>query len=211
MTSHGKKPRPLTREDRKYKDDRLFIIATEDTHAPDQYFRVFGNARIHVTVLPTKDGLSSPEHVFQRLDAFREEFQTTEDDEFWLMLDTDHWIEPNHVATFRSVCTEAVQKGYELAHSNPCFEVWLLLHVTDLDAGEQFQRCADVEQRLRDVLGEYSKRRINREKFSRDDAMTAVERAEKLDGASDDRWPAKTGSHVYRVVKKLLQGLNAEE
>ena len=211
MTLRCKKPRPLIRKDRKYRDDRFFVIATEDTHAPNRYFSVFRNPRIHVSVLPTKDGLSSPKHVSQRLDEFREKFQTIEEDEFWLMLDTDHWTEPNHIANFQKVCAEARKKGFHLAHSNPCFEIWLLLHVMDLDASEQFERCADVEERLRDVLGEYSKPRINCEKFSRDAATIAIERAETLDKSSDDRWPQKTGSHVYRVVKKLLEGLNAEE
>ena len=93
-----------------------------------------------------------------------------------------------------------------MAHSNPCFEIWLLLHITDLDVSEQFGRCQNVVQRLKDTLGEYSKRSIDCERFSRDAAMIAVDRAEKLDESPDDRWPQKTGSHVYRVVKKLLQG-----
>jgi hypothetical protein len=204
MNLRCKKPRPLTREDKTYRDDRLFVIATEDTYAPDQYFHVFRNPRIHVRVLPTEGGLSAPEHVLQRLDGFVNDFQTMEEDELWLMLDTDHWAEPNHIASFNQVCAQATQKGFGLAHSNPCFETWLLLHVTDLDPGEQFERCADVIERLKRVLGDYSKRNIDSTRFSLDAAVIATERAEKLDESPGGRWPQKTGSHVYRVVKKLL-------
>lgn len=204
MKLRCKKARPLTREESTYRDDRLFIIATEDTHAPKQYFEIFQNPRIKVNILPTEGGLSAPEHVFERLDDFMREYQTMEEDEFWLMLDTDHWVEPNHIAGFNRVCIEATQKGFRLAHSNPCFEVWLLLHVTDLDASEQFRRCQDVVQRLKDTLGGYTKRSIDRDRFSPETAAVAVARAEKLDDSPGDRWPQKTGTHVYRVVKQML-------
>ncbi len=208
MTLRSRKPRPLTREEKTFRDDRLFVIATEDTHAPDQYFRVFGNSRIQVRILPTErgSGLSSPAHVLERLDGFQAEFEWHEDDEFWLMLDTDHWVEASHIAGLTRVCAEAVEKGFQLAHSNPCFEIWLLLHFAGPDTGEQFGKCKDVELRLNDILGGYSKRRIGPDRFTPEAIEMAVARAEKLDGAPDDRWPRKTGSHVYRVVKKLLQG-----
>ncbi len=138
MNLRCKKPRPLTREEKTYRDDRLFVIATEDTHAPEQYFRLFRNPRIKVHVLPTERGLSAPAHVFQRLEDFLDEFELAEDDELWLMLDTDRWVEANHIANFIEVCKRATQKGFQLAHSNPCFEIWLLLHVVDLDANGQF-------------------------------------------------------------------------
>jgi hypothetical protein len=206
MNLRWKKPRPLTREDKKYRDDRLFVIATEDTHAPDRYFRIFMDGRIHVLVLPTEGGRSAPEHVLTRLDDYVKEFDLMEDDERWLMLDTDHWVEPNHIANFNLVCAQATQKGFKLAHSNPCFEIWLLFQVTDLDAGDQFKRCKEAVQRLKDTLGKYSKRRIDPTHFSLENAVIAVRRAEKLDQSPGDRWPQKTGSHVYKIVKMLLPG-----
>ncbi len=208
MTLRSNKRRPLTRKEKKYRDDRLFIIATEDTYCPTHYFDLFHNSRIHVHVLPTREGRSAPEHVLRRLNDYVEEHETMEEDEFWLVLDTDHWTEPNHIASFSEVCTEASQKGFQSAHSNPCFELWLLLHLTDLDTNEQFARCEEVVERLKAILGGYSKKRgIDPTHFSPEARILAVDRAENLDGdsPSGDRWPQKTGSHVYRLVKKLLQ------
>ena len=42
---------------------------------------------------------SAPEHVLERLDQYQEEYELGADDEFWLMLDTDHWTGPGHVKT----------------------------------------------------------------------------------------------------------------
>ena len=204
MSLRCKKPRPLTREEKPYRDARLFVIATEDTYAPNQYFQLFRNTRIKVLVLPTEEGLSAPQHVLERLDRYIAEYDLDEDDERWLMLDTDHWIEPNHIANFRYVCADAIRKGFQLAHSNSCFEVWLLLHLRDLDPSEQFNRYEDVVDHLRDILGGYSGRNIDYERFTLETAADAARRAEELDQSSTERWPQKTGSHVYRVVKKLL-------
>jgi hypothetical protein len=204
MTLHRKKPRPLSRQDRPTRDARIIVIATEDTYAPQRYFRLFRNPRIHTRVLPTQGGLSSPKDVLDRLNKFLDESKLLEDDEFWLMLDTDHWIEPSHIGNFNQVCTEALQKGYQLAHSNPCFEFWLLLHVLPLKGATQFDRCAAVKERLKGVLGEYTKNTIDIKRFSHESIRNAIEQAEALDSAPGARWPDSTGTHVYKVVRKLL-------
>jgi hypothetical protein len=204
MNLKRKRSRPLVRDGETNRDANLVIIATEDTHAPKQYFRIFGTPRIQVHVLPTEAGLSSPRHVLDRLSDYIEEYRMMDEDEFWLMLDTDHWIVPNHLPNFTQVCTEAMQKGFSLAHGNPCFEVWLLLHATDLGPDDQFQKGEEVEGRLREELGSYNKCRLNCDYYSLDHAARAVERAERLDEDRNDRWPQKTGTHVYRLVKRFL-------
>jgi hypothetical protein len=206
MNLRCRKPRPLTREDKTFRDDRLFIIATEDTFAPERYFQIFKNPRIKVRVLatPRDSGLSAPEHVIKRLDEFVTEYELMEDDERWLMLDTDHWLEPKHIPNFVRVCTEAMQKGYQLAHSNPCFEYWLLLHITDMDPAKQLRRCKEVKQLRENLHKQNNTLTTDAEKFTMDDAAAAIQRAEKLDTPPSDRWPQQNGSHVYKVVKKLL-------
>lgn len=206
MILRHKKPRPLGREERAFRDDRLFVIATEDTYAPEQYFRSFRNPRIKVHVLPTDAGRSAPEHVMERLDQYLREYQRLADDEFWLMLDTDHWIRPGHVAGIGRVCAEARQKGYELANSNPCFEIWLLLHWTELQPSEQFATCNEVVQRFRDVRGTYDKCNLDPIDYAPELIQAAIERAKQLDESPDDRWPQKTGTRVYRVVERLVPG-----
>lgn len=81
-----RRPRPLSRDQQTFRDDRLIIIACDDTYAPKQYFGFFRFPRVHVHVVETLDGTSSAQAVLQRLLGY--DFE--EDDERWLLLDTDH-------------------------------------------------------------------------------------------------------------------------
>ena len=58
--------------------------------------------------------------------------------------------------------------------------------------------------RLREKLGEYSKRTIDAQHFPMSAIREAVARAETADTSPDNRWPQSTGTHVYKVVKKLM-------
>jgi hypothetical protein len=67
MSLIQRKPRPLNRETSDYRDDRLFIVACDDTYAPQQYFSFFKIPRVHIHVVPTRDNSSVAEYVLGRL------------------------------------------------------------------------------------------------------------------------------------------------
>ena len=118
------KARPLVRETATFRDDRLFIVACEDTYAPKQYFDFFEIPRVQIHVVPTHDGRSSPSHVLERLLGF----EHAEYDERWLLLDVDHRGEGPHVRDLAQTLSEARRQRVNAAICNPCFELWLLLH-----------------------------------------------------------------------------------
>ena len=64
------------------------------------------------------------------------------DDSLWLMFDIDRWGEKN----ISEICRQARQKQYQLAISNPCFEVWLYLHFNHPDSSQI--KCKDFEKKL---------------------------------------------------------------
>jgi hypothetical protein len=117
-------PRPLVRETATFRDDRLFIVACEDTYAPKQYFEFFEIPRVQIHVVPTEYGLSSPQRVLDRLLAIEHE----EYDERWLLIDVDHRGAGPHIANLVQTLREARRQGVNAAICNPCFELWLLLH-----------------------------------------------------------------------------------
>jgi hypothetical protein len=58
MSLIQRKPRPLNRDVADFRDDRLFIVACDDTYAPKQYFSFFNITRVQVHVVPTEDNSS---------------------------------------------------------------------------------------------------------------------------------------------------------
>jgi hypothetical protein len=95
MTFISRQPRPLVGDKESFRDDRLFIVACDDTFAPKQYFNFYRLQRIQVYVVPTRDGTSAARHVLDRLLQHSQD----PDDELWMLLDTDHCVQGTHVAT----------------------------------------------------------------------------------------------------------------
>lgn len=202
MALTSRRPRPLGRNEMTFRDDRLFIVATDDTYAPLQYFNEFQLSRVKILVVPTTDGTSSAPHVLARL----EKYDTDEDDQRWMLLDTDHYIKPDHAATFVQTIAEARQKGMEVALSRPCFDFWLLLHhVDDLQRLNAIGNARDVLQELRRELGEFNKTNLDMSKFPLPSVVRACRIAKILDKAvkGGDR-PESPMSDVYKLWTEII-------
>jgi RloB-like protein len=183
------------------RDARLFVIATEGRKTEKQYFAMFNSSRIKVEILATgDDGKSAPQHVLERLNGFREQYSLDEDDLLWFVSDVDRWPTDN----LSAVCREATQKNYGLAISNPCFEVWLCLHLIDLSPDDR--TCKDFEKRLRATLGKYTKNNLDLPVYQ-EKIAAAIDRAKNLHPDPQTYWPTTIGSHVYRLVEILVQSL----
>jgi RloB-like protein len=186
--------------DRSYniRDAQLFIIATEGAKTEKSYFEIFRNSRIKIEVLATgAKNDSAPHHVIERLNEFSEKYDFGEKDSLWLVLDVDNWGNKN----LSTVCRQAKQKKYRLAISNPCFEVWLCLHLIDLDPTDT--TCQDFKTRLRSILGSYNSSNLDASPFL-EHIQAAIERAKKLHPNANQNWPLTPGSHVYRVIEMLF-------
>ncbi|WP_279112930.1 RloB family protein [Hoylesella timonensis] len=211
----------LMRERREaFRDARLIVIASEGKDTERIYFKAlakeYTNLRVHVHILERSENEqnnSSPEHVLQQLNDYKSKYDLEADDELWLVVDKDRWTEAmlSHVAT---ECSQEV--AMHMALSNPCFELWLLLHMEDaasLSPEEQEQwmknrrksKNADpyLKVRLRQKMGSYHE--------SSYDALTliahiedAIERARALDKNPTDRWPQTLGTRVYLLAKSVI-------
>lgn len=203
-----------------FRDARLIVIASEGKDTERIYFKAlakeYSNLRVHVHILERSENEqnnSSPEHVLKQLNDYKSKYDLEADDELWLVVDKDRWTEAmlSHVAT---ECSQEV--AMHMALSNPCFELWLLLHMEDaaslsLEEQEQWMKNrrrsknADtyLKVRLRQKLGSYHE--------SSYDALTliahiedAIERARALDKNPTDRWPQTLGTRVYLLAKSVM-------
>jgi hypothetical protein len=178
---------------------KFFIIATEGECTEQIYFDAVKPPResaIQLRVLPTRKGRSHPKMVLARLQGYEREAGAGPTDELWLVVDRDSWTEVDLNAVADMV---EARSNYRLALSNPCFELWLLLHLADAPPGVTKNRLADL---LRDKWGRYEKNNYDATALL-DHVDEAIRRAERLDNPPQEPWPAIQGTHVYRLMKAL--------
>ena len=193
---------------------KLFVIVSEGEKTEKIYFddlsadKRFHHPSVHVETIQSAD--SSPEHVLAKLTDFNKTYELGADDELWLVIDRDRW----EVPMLRRVTQEALQKRFCVADSNPCFELWLLLHHRSLDnysddqqeelrQNRQIGRRKRLERELVDICGSYSKSKLKTSDYL-PHISTAIENARKSDIRPNDRWLNQIGSRVYKLVQSII-------
>ena len=198
----ARKPRPLVRDKDSWRDDRLFIIACDDTYAPKQYFGFFKFNRVKVHVIPTVDGTSNAQSVLNRLLEIEHEAY----DERWIILDTDHNINGPHLKNFTAAIAEAKRQKVSVAMSRPCFEVWLLLHHGEIDEVAGLKDANETAKALKEKLGSYNKTSLKEEHFPLDKAHAAYGRAVALDkSVNQGDIPDKNTTRVFRLWEEIIK------
>lgn len=211
----------LMRERREaFRDARLIVIASEGKDTERIYFKAlakeYTNPRVHVHILKRSEdeqNNSSPEHVLKQLNDYKGHYELESDDELWLVVDRDRWTE----AMLSRVATECTQDNFmHVALSNPCIELWLLLHLVDatLLTSEEEQlwmenrrksKNADpyLKVRLRQEMGSYHESSYDA-KMLIEHVDVAIARAEALDRNPADRWPQTLGTRVYLLAESVM-------
>lgn len=205
-----------------FRDARLVVIASEGKDTERIYFKAlakeYANPRVHVHVLERSEdekNNSSPEHVLKQLNDYKTQYALEADDELWLVVDKDNWTD-SMLSRVAAVC--AKDAAMNMALSNPCFELWLLLHLEDATSltPEEYKmwlenrrksKNADpyLKVRLRQKLGSYHESSYDAPALVVN-VETAIERARRLDKGPDDRWPQTLGTRVYLLAESVVRG-----
>ncbi|CCY82776.1 putative uncharacterized protein [Prevotella sp. CAG:1185] len=211
----------LIRERREaFRDARLIVIASEGKDTERIYFKAlakeYTNPRVHAHILKRSEdekNNSSPEHVLEQLNEYKCQYELEADDELWLVTDKDHWTE----AMLSRVATECMQDvSMHMALSNPCFELWLLLHLVDVSSLTPEEQLLWMENRRKSKSSNPYLKVLLRQKMgsyheSAYDVLTliehvevAIERARLLDKNPADRWPQTLGTRVYLLAESVM-------
>lgn len=193
------------------RDARLFIIATEDEETEPKYFETFTSPRVKVEVLASQGGRSSPEFVLQRLAEMTRRYALDAADELWLVLDVDQ----RQTRTLAQVCAAARRESFQVAISNPCFEVWLCRHFPacteeEIALAATGRNAGDKLKRLWRRYLPPSATQIERTHL-RSQARVACRRARESDDgdiSAEHPWPVAPGTRVYELVENLLAALD---
>lgn len=119
---------------------------------------------------------------------------TKDFDEVWCVVDVDEF-------ELREAEADARRCGIELSVSNPCFEVWLLLHHVDCRAA--LARCAAARDRMKRHVPGYDKTKLDFACFA-GGVTDAVARAKALEPTGAN-WAKNPSTSVWRLVEKMTE------
>ena len=180
---------------------RFLIIAIEGVETEPRYFMEFRTsreARIQMKLVPNSNHKSSPEEVLERLIYYFRR-NGMRGDEGWIVIDRDAWTETE----LNNVHREANERGFYVALSNPCFELWLYLHLCD---ARPFNDRHDCQRGLAGVLVGYSPdtKGAYDAPWLIANVTRAIERAKGLDEEKQNTWQRRQSTRVYKLVERLL-------
>ena len=217
-----REPIPLIRQGGHIDAEKLFVLSYEGIITEKKYFQDFraseyfnNNGLIEIVPLKRpKDKGSDPFSVKKLLNEAKKEYGFKISDEFWLIIDRDDW-ESIHKLSFDDLVTECKNEdNFYLAMSNPCFEIWLVLHLKNLSEftkEEQaliFENAKIGNKNYIDILvsqlqgGRGYNKRPNPNIYL-PLTKTAIERAKSIDNLKDD-YPKSIGTHLYKLIEKLI-------
>lgn len=120
------------------RDAKVFYIFCEGRSREYDYFSYFRelDSRIAIEIIqPTPSGNNSPEGLYQKACSFilkteenpNPKYELSNVDEVWFVIDTDEW--GKMIENLRNKCRNNTEHAkWNVAQSNPCFEVWLYYH-----------------------------------------------------------------------------------
>lgn len=181
---------------------RLYVISTEGSQTEPIYFTLFRPKRedeFRMKMLGNPRHKTSPLEVVDRLVQFEKREKPGPNTEYWAVIDRDSWSEETLRET-NSIIRD--KPNYHLALSNPCFEMWLYLHFRD---NRCFSNRHDCQKQLKNIFPEYEKSNYDTQKLL-PGILNAIQRAEALagDASPDEPWPTKQGTHVFKLIEKLI-------
>lgn len=196
---------------------RLVVIASEGRYTESIYFNAVKNEmlapNVHVEVLDRDSDESSPENVHRQIIEFMTQYNIEDDDELWLVIDRDRWHE-RMLARVARLCAQ--NPHLHFCMSNPCFELWLLLHLEDVENYDEATKTelsrnkknksgiTWLKKRMKATLGSYSESNYNAAALI-PFAPTATERARRMEKNPGDRWPQSIGSRVYILMDSITR------
>ena len=109
------------------------MIAAEGRCTENIYFEalaeLYNSRNVHIKVLHRQDNNSAPGYVLEQMKLFEKDYSLSDDDELWVVVDKDGWSESTLSRVAQACKQHALMK---FCLSNPCFELWLLLHLQDV-------------------------------------------------------------------------------
>ena len=182
---------------RYHRDHRKFIIVAEGERE-DGYFSYFNeiNARIVISLAKRDGGKSACKHFLERVYKYDDVYGIEPEDSLWFVLDVDNW-KRSDIDQIAEWCKDT--SNWNIAISNPCFEVWLIFHF-----GDPSKLAAQTAQTLKNKLNTLIPGGYRRETFAKQ-IKTATTNARTADKNPSHYYPDVLTSKVYNLSTEMLK------
>lgn len=143
------------------KDAHKVYIVSEGSTTEPNYFGFFKelSSNLEIIPIPSDEGKTDPLKLKEQAETLffgnkpKYEPDFLQGDTIWFVVDTDTWEEEGKIQPLRDFCVEQNEKvvqnpllermysAWNVAQSNPCFEIWLYYHLY-----EQMPKDVDVKE-----------------------------------------------------------------
>ena len=218
---------------------KRYIIAVEGDKTEIDYFKGFNKCRKElgirdgVDVLPLErtDTKSAPKHVYDLLNEFAQKNYPLnqssqplidEDDELWMVIDRDR--RNNSAEQLKAVLADCNKANFNLAITNPAFELWLILHFikfADLEQTEVEKLCNNSKVSTKNTFSKAMLKKLEsaeRSKFDKgidsfmlykDKIRQAISEAEQLENNANiliaDDGVSSLGTNIHTLIEKFFR------
>lgn len=193
---------------------KFFIIYEGEVKEP-KYFEAFNRFYLnpktayihHIFENDTEVLGTQPKKLIERAQSFianpPKDLQVTptEEDKFRFVLDVDD-IEKSEFDELYQFCLSLPDAN--LFISNYCFEVWLWMHLDDVE-NIKCSTSADMKTELGEKHTEHKMKRYPTSYLEVERINRAIAHAEKADENSKDYFPREKSTKVYQLMQELLE------
>lgn len=182
---------------------RIIRVLTEGKVTEPGYLRMLERNGINVKIEIDLKDTGVPLTLVQRAREYQRlnKKKNPDFDEIWCIFDVDQ--HPN----LKSAIQEALDSNINIAISNPCFELWLVLHYQDQTSHINRRDIQKVAKRLGILKGKHltedSKDKV-RESY--EDAKSRAQRLEKWHKSKNSKSWENPSSQMWKFVDRLENG-----
>ncbi len=219
---------PSYKEEEKDTKKRI-VISCEGENTEIEYFNIIKSklsAYIpvildNIKILEKGSGLSAPKHVLNCIDEYitNEKNKDTFDDqhdEFWLVCDRES--KDDRKKGLLEVIPQCKVKNYNIAIANPVFELWLLLHLVDIEKYDKNSlyenaKCSSTKRFIDNELSTVLEKGYNKKKNRFNQSIVSVEnikraiKQEKLFENNIELIIDNIGSNIGELVGRIVSDI----
>lgn len=193
------------------RDARLYVVVVEGDKTEWNYFHALRDqdfipkSKVHIEPAKPNEHKSALNHLITCAEQnFHSVTNRLPDDECWLVFDTESLARNDQrERQIHEAIDVARDQKWFVALSNPCFEVWYLLHLTD-DLTNIEGTGSSAKETLRKHLGGYRESNVPKGCLDRQAIQVAITRAKARDTDPNSPIPELPGTRVYRLVERLV-------